>query len=62
MPRRFIGPIVAVVGVLLACVATVVFSGDETGLGAMVVILFVMVGGAGVGLSVSWSGDQQHRP
>jgi NAD/NADP transhydrogenase beta subunit len=62
MLRRFIGPVIAVVGLLLACVATVVFSSDETGLGGMVVILMVMVSGAGVGLSVSWSGDQRHRP
>jgi len=27
----------------------------------LVVILMVMLSGAGVGLSVSWSGDQRHR-
>jgi hypothetical protein len=60
MSRRFIGPTLVVVALLLAGVLTVVVSGEESDLAGALMILLLMVAGAGVGLSVSWSDGERH--
>jgi hypothetical protein len=59
MPRRFIGPVLVVVGVLLGCVVTATLSHRNPDLAGLLVILMTMVAGTGIGLTVSWSDDRR---